>query len=62
MAISAIRLDMLDSEFEFNYVRFILFGIILLLMLRYRREGLLPEPVSTTGAQEALREQAEEAQ
>jgi branched-chain amino acid transport system permease protein len=53
-AITAIRLDMLGSPFEFNYVRFILFGVILLLMLRYRREGLLPEPVRTTGAHEVL--------
>jgi len=61
-AITAIRLDMLGSEFEFNYVRFILFGVILLLMLRYRREGLLPEPVSTTGAQGVLARESEAAQ
>lgn len=61
-AITAIRLDMLGSEFEFNYVRFILFGVILLLMLRYRREGLLPEPVSTTGAHGVLGDKAESVQ
>ncbi len=53
-AISAIQLDMLGSQFEFNYVRFILFGIILLIMLRYRPQGLLPEPARTTQAHTAL--------
>ncbi|RME60242.1 MAG: hypothetical protein D6790_09635 [Caldilineae bacterium] len=54
-AIAAIQLDMLGSSFEFNYVRFILFGVILLIMLRYRREGLLPEPAQTTVAHGELR-------
>src|SRR5690606_9016640 len=49
-AITAIQLDMLGSQFEFNYVRYILFALILLVMLRYRRQGLLPEPLDTTGA------------
>lgn len=49
-AITAIQLNMLGSQFEFNYVRFILFGAILLLMLRYRPQGLLPEPSHTTVA------------
>ena len=53
-AIVAIQLGMLGSQFEFNYVRYILFGIILLIMLRYRPQGLLPEPARTTRAQEAL--------
>lgn len=53
-AITAIRLDVLGSQFEFNYVRFILFGIILLLMLRFRPQGLLPEPARTTKAHEAF--------
>ena len=44
-AITAIQLDMLGSQFEFNYVRYILFALILLVMLRYRRQGLLPEPL-----------------
>lgn len=47
-AIVAIQLNMLGSEFEFNYLRFILFGVILLLMLRYRPQGILPEPQHTT--------------
>jgi branched-chain amino acid transport system permease protein len=47
-AIVAIQLNMLSSEFEFNYLRFILFGVILLLMLRYRPQGILPEPRNTT--------------
>ena len=53
-AITAIQLNGLGFQFEFNYVRFILFGIILLLMLRYRSQGLLPEPTRTTQAHEAL--------
>lgn len=56
-AITAIQLNALGYKWEFNYVRFILFGVILLLMLRYRPQGLLPEPTRTTGAHEALREQ-----
>ena len=51
-AVTAIQLDMLGTQFEFNYVRFILFGIILLVMLRYRPQGLLPEPSNTTVAHE----------
>ncbi|MBC7812608.1 MAG: branched-chain amino acid ABC transporter permease [Burkholderiales bacterium] len=51
-AIVAIQLNMLGSEFEFNYLRFILFGVILLLMLRYRPQGILPEPQHTTLAHE----------
>jgi branched-chain amino acid transport system permease protein len=53
-AITAIQLNMLGFKWEFNYVRYILFGVILLLMLRYRSQGLLPEPSRTTQAHEAL--------
>ncbi len=53
-AVTAIQLNMMGSQFEFNYVRFILFGIILLVMLRYRPQGLLPEPVRTTLAHDAI--------
>lgn len=42
-SILAIVLNASGSPFEFNYVRFIAFALILLLMLRYRRQGLLPE-------------------
>ena len=47
-AVLAIQFNMLGFEWEFNYVRYILFGLILLLMLRYRPQGLLPEPAHTT--------------
>jgi branched-chain amino acid transport system permease protein len=47
-AVAAIQLNMIGFEWEFNYVKYILFGIILLLMLRYRPQGLLPEPSRTT--------------
>ena len=47
-AVTAIQLNMLGFEWEFNYVRYILFGLVLLLMLRYRPQGLLPEPAHTT--------------
>lgn len=53
-AIAAIQLDAFGANLEFNYVRFILFGIILLLMLRFRSQGLLPEPAQTTKAHEVL--------
>jgi branched-chain amino acid transport system permease protein len=53
-AIFAISLDRLGSPFEFNYVRFILFGLLLLVMLRYRPQGLLPEPARTTMAHAAF--------
>ncbi len=53
--IAAIVLNMSGSPIEFNYARFILFGVILLLMLRYRPGGLLPESRLTTDAHEILR-------
>jgi len=53
--IAAIALNMSGSPIEFNYARFILFGLILLLMLRYRPGGLLPESPLTTDAHEILR-------
>jgi|FLYN01.1.fsa_nt_gi branched-chain amino acid transport system permease protein len=49
-AVVAIQLNMMGSEFEFNYLRYILFGVILLLVLRYRPQGLLPEPRHTIEA------------
>ena len=52
--IAAIALNMSGSPIEFNYARFILFGVILLLMLRYRPQGLLPESPLTTNAHEIL--------
>jgi branched-chain amino acid transport system permease protein len=54
-AIVAIWLNSLGGRFEFNYVRYIIFAIILLLVLRYRRQGLLPERIRTTTAHELLR-------
>ena len=57
-SIVAIQLGMMGSQFEFNYVRYILFGIILLIMLRYRPQGLLPESARTTRAREALADHA----
>ncbi len=53
-AITAIQLNMFGFNLEFNYVRYILFGLILLWMLRYRPQGLWPEPRSTTEAHKAL--------
>lgn len=47
-AVTAIQLNMFGSDWEFNYARYILFGLILLWMLRYRPQGLLPEPSRTT--------------
>lgn len=53
-AIAAIQLNMAGSNLEFNYFRYILFGIILLLMLRFRPKGLLPEPPAATDAHQHL--------
>ena len=53
-AITAIQMNMLGSDFEFNYFRYMIFGIILLLMLRYRPQGLVPEPLHTTKASTAF--------
>lgn len=59
--IAAIQLNMSGFPIEFNYVRFILFGVILLLMLRYRPQGLLPESPQTTDAHKVLREKGKPA-
>jgi branched-chain amino acid transport system permease protein len=53
-SIAAIQFNMLGIDIEFNYVRYILFGLILLLMLRYRPQGLWPEPRRTTQANQVL--------
>lgn len=53
-AVFAIQMDMLGTDWEFNYIRYILFGAILLIMLRFRPQGLLPEPSRTTIAHEQL--------
>ncbi len=58
-AITAIQLNRLGTDLEFNYVRFILFGVLLLLMLRYRPQGLLPETRFTTSAHQRLNETEE---
>lgn len=58
-AIAAIQSNMLGINIEFNYVRYILFGLILLLMLRYRPQGLWPEPRRTTRADRVLQNAAE---
>jgi branched-chain amino acid transport system permease protein len=49
-AIAAIQLNMFGTDLEFNYFRYILLGAILLLMLLYRPQGLLPERRQTTEA------------
>ena len=54
--VAAITLNMSGSPIEFNYARFIAFGLILLLMLRYRPTGLLPESPLTTNAHELARQ------
>ncbi len=53
-AIASIWLNSQGSRFEFNYVRYILFALILLWILRYRRQGLLPEQIQTTVAHDEL--------
>jgi branched-chain amino acid transport system permease protein len=53
-AIAAIQMNMAGSDLEFNYFRYILLGIILILMLLYRPKGLLPEPPHTTDVHDLL--------
>jgi branched-chain amino acid transport system permease protein len=53
-AIFAIQMNMAGTAIEFNYFRYIVLGLILLLMLAYRPKGLLPEPQQTTRAHEAM--------
>jgi len=52
--IAAIQLGRLGVDLEFTYARFILFGLIILLMLRFRPQGLLPEKPLTTKAHEVF--------
>lgn len=52
--IAAIQLNMMGSQFEFNYARAIIFGIIVLIMLRYRPQGLWPEALRTTLAHDMV--------
>ena len=53
-AILSIWANAQGSKFEFNYVRYILFALILLWALRFRRQGLLPEQTETTVAHDEL--------
>ena len=53
-AIATIQMNMSAIELEFNYVRYIIYGLILLLMLRFRPQGILPEPARTTQAHDLL--------
>jgi len=53
-AVVAIQLNMLGTDLEFNYFRYILLGVILLLMLLYRPKGLLPERAQSTDAHEQM--------
>ena len=55
-AIVALQLNMLGTDLEFNYFRYILLGVILLLMLLYRPKGLLPERAQTTDAHQQMGE------
>lgn len=53
-AIFALQMDRMGTDFEFNYARYILLGVILLVMLRFRPQGLLPEPKHTTDVHKRL--------
>jgi branched-chain amino acid transport system permease protein len=53
-AILSIWGNSLGSRIEFNYVRYIVLALILLWVLRYRRQGLLPERPQTTVAHDEL--------
>lgn len=51
-AILAIQANMAGAAIEFNYVRYILVGVLLLLTIAYRPQGLLPEPRRATDRDE----------
>jgi len=53
-ALFSIWGNSIGSKFEFNYVRYILFALILLWILRFRRQGLLPERSETTIAHDEM--------
>jgi branched-chain amino acid transport system permease protein len=53
-AILAIFLNQSGIQLEFNYVQYIVFALILLGMLRFRRQGLVPERAQTTLAHDEL--------
>jgi branched-chain amino acid transport system permease protein len=53
-AILSIWANAQGSRLEFNYVRYIVFALILLWALRFRRQGLLPEQSQTTVAHDEL--------
>lgn len=53
-AILSIWANAQGIKFEFNYVRYIVFALILLLVLGFRRQGLLPEQTETTVAHNEL--------
>ncbi len=55
-AILAIYLNQSGVKLEFNYVQYIVFALLLLAMLRFRRQGLVPERAETTIAHNELRE------
>lgn len=56
--IAAIQLNRTGISLEFNYFRYILLGVILLLMLRFRPRGLLPERRDATHAYQTLETRA----
>jgi branched-chain amino acid transport system permease protein len=58
-AILSIWLNAQGSQLEFNYVRYIVFALILLWVLRFRRQGLLPEQSKTTVAHDELNDTAD---
>ena len=53
--IGAIGLNMRGAEIELNYIRYIVYGVILLLMLRYRPQGIVPESRLTTQAHDVVK-------
>ena len=55
--VAAIFLNRTGINLEFNYVQYIIFALVLLAVLRFRRQGLLPERAETTIAHDDLRQQ-----
>jgi branched-chain amino acid transport system permease protein len=55
-AMLAVELGTSSTFIEFNYVRYVLVGILMIVMLMFRQRGLLPEKPVKTPAYEVMKD------
>lgn len=55
-AMLAVELGTSSAVIEFNYVRYVLVGILMIIMLMFRQRGLLPEKPVKTPAHEVMKD------